>query len=126
MLRKMKKKIILCLVAAATLSAKPGIKTNVSEVVGFSASFQTHSVDDKVNKMNEVVGLTDSQKIKYKALVEKSEKEKKELQEKVKTATSQEKEKLQNDFKRNYEVELKKILTPEQFKKLEDKKSKNK
>lgn len=75
----MKAKIILCLITIAALNANAEIKTNVSKVAGFSSSFQTHSVDDKVNKMNEVVGLADSQKIKYKALVEKSEKDKKEL-----------------------------------------------
>lgn len=122
----MKAKIIFCFITIAALNANAEIKTNVSKVSGFSSLFQTHSVDEKVNKMNEVVGLTDSQKIKYRALVEKSEKEKKELQVKSKTVTPQEKKKLQNDFKKNYEIELKKILTSEQFKKLEDKKSKNK
>lgn len=121
----MKTKVIFCLVAITALNANSEIKTNASKVAEFSSSFQTPTADDKVKKMDEVVGLTDSQKIKYKTLVEKSEKEKIELKEKVKTATPQEKEKLQNDFKKNYETELKKILTPEQFKKLEDKKSKN-
>lgn len=88
--------------------------------------YQTHSNDEKVAKMTSVVGLSVEQQKKYKALLEASAKNKEALEAKLKTASKEEKKKLQTEYKNNYEAELKKILTPAQMTKLKEEAAKNK
>ena len=88
--------------------------------------YQTHSNDEKVAKMANLVGLSAEQQKKYKALLESSAKSKEALEAKLKTASKEEKKKLQTEYKNNYEAELKKILTPAQMTKLKEEAAKNK
>lgn len=76
-------------------------------------------IDEKVAKMTEVLSLTKEQQTKYKALLTTFDTKKKDLVKKLKTATPEEKKKLQEGYKTSYETELKKILTKEQYAKLD-------
>lgn len=76
--------------------------------------------DEKVKKMTDFLNLSSDQQAKYKTLLISSEKEKDELTVKLKTVSPEEKKKLQNQYKNNYENQLKKILTAAQFKKLSE------
>lgn len=88
--------------------------------------YQTDKTQEKVDKMDKIVGFTGDQKAKYKALVEKSEKDKLQLKEKMKGKSSDEQKKLKTEFKANYEKNLKAILTSAQWSKLEAAKQKAK
>ncbi len=76
--------------------------------------------DEKVKKMTEFLNLSADQQARYKTLLISSEKEKDELTAKLKTVSPEEKKKLQNQYKTDYENQLKKILTAAQFKKLSE------
>jgi protein subunit release factor A len=114
------KKIILA--TAITLFSINQINAKTTK----TTRYQTHSNDEKVAKMTSVVGLSAEQQKKYKALLESSAKSKEALDTKLKTATKEEKKKLQTEYKNNYEAELKKILTPAQMTKLKEEAAKNK
>lgn len=88
--------------------------------------YQTHSKEEKVSKMTALLGLTADQQKKYKDLLTSSEKEVADLKVKLKTASKEDKKKLQDAYKTNYEAQLKKILTAEQFKKLQEEAKKKK
>lgn len=114
------KKIILVLgISFACISQTKAATT-------FNCTYQTPTNDEKVTKMTELLQLTADQQKKYKALLVSTEKAKDELKEKLKTASKEDKKKLQDEFKANYESELIKILTPSQFKKLKEEASKKK
>jgi len=101
-----------CLAFASVGNSAPTIKSL------YIAPQQT-SIDEKVAKMTETLNLTKEQQAKYKALLTTFEAKKKELMQKVKTASAEEKKKLQTAYKTDYENSLKKILTKEQYAKLE-------
>ncbi len=88
--------------------------------------YQTHPKEEKVAKMTALLNLSADQQKKYKDLLASSEKELDALKTKSKTASKVEKNKMQQAYKTNYETQLKKILTVDQFKKLQDEAAKKK
>lgn len=109
------------IITTASLLMLTSIEVNAKTHTSVIYFQQENKVDEKVKRMDELVKLNEEQKKKYKALIEKSEKEKKELQEKAKTATPEESKKIKAEFKSNYEKELAKVLTAEQMKILKEK-----
>ena len=79
---------------------------------------ETAHYDEKIRKVTALLNLTPEQQAKYKTLLINTDKEKESLMAKAKTVSPEEKKRMQDEFKINYEKQLKKILTPEQFKKL--------
>lgn len=114
------KKIII----ATAISLMCINQVNASKLT--STYYQAPSKDEKVAKMAALLNLTADQQKKYKDLLTSSEKEAETLKAKSKTASKEEKKKMQEAYKNNYETELKKILTTEQFKKLQDEAAKKK
>lgn len=84
-----------------------------------SSHYQETTIAQKVAKMTALLTLTADQQVKYKKLLEDTEVKKAALKEKSKTATAEEKKKLQKAFKDNYEAEFKKILTAAQYTKFQ-------
>lgn len=114
-------RVIILAIAISALSAHQ-LNSNTVHIV----YYQAHSKEEKVSKMTELLGLSADQQKKYKDLLTSSEKEVADLKAKLKTASKEEKKKLQDAYKTNYETQLKKILTAEQFKKLQEEAKKNK
>ena len=78
----------------------------------------TARVEEKVTKMTALVHLNAEQQKQYKALLISNEQDKKAFLEKAKTVSAEEKKSIQQDFKTNYENQLRKILTVAQFNQL--------
>ncbi len=76
--------------------------------------------DEKIKKATAVLNLTADQQAKYKTLLINTDREKETLIAKSKTVSAEEKKRMQQEFKLNYEKQLRKILTPEQFRKLSE------
>jgi hypothetical protein len=119
----MKKILITAVICGCLTTATPyaGIASYLVESVLQDPKL---TIDQKVAKMDEIVKLTDEQKTKYKDYLMRRDKEKIELKAKTETMTEEEKKKAQKEFKEKYSNELKKILSPEQMKKLEESKDK--
>lgn len=114
-------KAIILAVAISTFSINPA-----HSLTNKTNYYQTHSKEEKVSKMTALLSLTADQQKKYRDLLTSSEKEVADLKAKLKTASKEEKKKLQDAYKTNYESQLKKILTAEQFKKLQEEAKKHK
>lgn len=109
----MRKLVLIIALSAFSVGKISSFPTNVSY-------YQTHSKEEKVAKMTTLLGLSADQQKKYRDLLTSSEKEVADLKAKLKTASKEEKKKLQEAYKTNYETQLKKILTAEQFMKLQE------
>lgn len=114
-------RVIVLMAAISILSSK-----QMSSLPAHNNYYQTHSKEEKVSKMTALLSLTADQQKKYRDLLTSSEKEVADLKAKLKTASKEEKKKLQDAYKTNYEAQLKKILTAEQFKKLQEEAKKHK
>lgn len=78
------------------------------------------TLDQKVAKMDDIVTLTAEQKAQYKDYLIRKDKDKEALKAQTANMTEEDRKKAQKEYKEKYQNELKKILTPEQLKKLEE------
>lgn len=107
----MKKLILAVILFAAVSEYKASVSCTQAMV------FQSDKADEKVEKLSALLNLSADQKVKYKNLVEKTEKDKADLKVKLKDASEADQKKLKKQFADNYEKDFKAILTTEQWNK---------
>jgi len=92
----------------------------VSANNAFSQPATVPSVDTRVQRITKLLNLTPVQQKRYAKFLVRRDNERNAFAQKQKTLPPAEFQKLQMELKTKYEAELQQILTPQQYKKLND------
>lgn len=108
--------IVCLLTSAVNVTAFPSAAHTVTQEPKLT-------LDQKVAKMDDIVTLTAEQKAQYKDYLIRKDKDKEALKAQMANMSEEDRKKAQKEHKEKYHNELKKILTPEQLKKLDEAKA---